>query len=258
MDLFADDFSLALQESDKIKDAFLFSSENGFVFPFIPFFDITFREFFSLNGFKDRFFGFPPEHFMGRIEIYNHYGKLNYGGRIYKTNTGINILPLFFGSDIKKAVYTLEERSTHTSSEDFFSDIFSLVGSFKIDRVFINLMKKCQVFICEQKVKNILSSHLDFLLKLSCLIISKNGRLFCFFDFKEDFDKVIDLFGGEFLILELPRDSRRLIDFLFSDKKLKRFSILKKDEVSETLMKRNQDFILSSIWGMIFLFEPEK
>jgi hypothetical protein len=257
VDFFADDFSLALGEDDKIKDAFLLSSENGFVFPFIPFFDVNLREFFSLNGFKDRSFGFPPEHFIGGIEIYGHYGKINYGGKIYKTNTGINILPLFFGSDIKRTFYLQGERGLYVSSESFFSDIFSLIGYFKIERVFINLMKRGRVFVCE-KGENILSSNLNFLLKLPFLIIKKYRRIFFFFDFEEDFDNFFALFGGEFLILELPRDSHRLIDFLFSDKKLKGFSILKKDEFAERLMIENQDFILSSIWGSIFLFEPEK
>ncbi len=98
MKIFHEDFVVEIDADEKIKDVFQKCISEGFVLPIIPVFDVSFRKAFEMDIFPDRIFGFPQEHFICGFEMLWEGRRIKYGGKIYKTNTGLNITPMIFSS----------------------------------------------------------------------------------------------------------------------------------------------------------------
>lgn len=103
MEILKKDLCLVAHGKEKVKDVFSECSKNGFVFPFLPIFDEDVETLFTTSFFLSRSFGASPSDLIQGFEIELDDGKIiKQGGRMKKTNTGYNLIPIFFGSEKKK------------------------------------------------------------------------------------------------------------------------------------------------------------
>ncbi len=105
MEILKKDLCLVAYGREKVKDVFSECSKNGFVFPFLPIFDEDVETLFTTSFFLSRSFGASPSDLIQGFEIELDDGRtIKQGGRIKKTNTGYNLIPIFFGSEKRKFV----------------------------------------------------------------------------------------------------------------------------------------------------------
>lgn len=102
MEIFLHDSIILLEKGDDLKTAFLKSSEENLVFPFLPIFQADTNKFFKTALFIKEILSFPATHYIKGFRIMVEGKEIKYGGKIQITNTGLNITPIFFGIERRK------------------------------------------------------------------------------------------------------------------------------------------------------------
>jgi hypothetical protein len=196
VEIYEKDLIILMESGERIKEAFLKCAEKSLVFPFIPFRDLKIDEIFKSGWIKKTCFGFPSSHFISGFEIITKsFGRIKYGGKIYKTNTGFYITNIFFGS---KESETLKIINLKTELQDF-----------SIEKLYIKLLPRALVYVRKKEKEKNNNEEKEEMERKDTVMIKKGSDIFFIYDHyyeQEDF-----YFEMKF---ELPQDYQKLLEFI--------------------------------------------
>lgn len=221
MEIYSEDFIICLKGSDYINEAFIESAKKGLVFPFLPFADMKISDAFRIGWIKEKIFGFYSFHFISGFEIKTEkFGKIRYGGKIYKTNTGLNIINIFFGKTEGKIEGKIEGKTENEGTENE-KIIDEEISDFSLEKVYIKLLPYSSLFIRKKKMNDI---NLNDIKNLEVLARKEeeeeeeeNDFFFFFYDSSPEIENYAD--AERF---ELPKDYHKILDIL-PRKKIRHF-----------------------------------
>jgi hypothetical protein len=238
MEIYREDLTICLKGNDYIKEAFIESAEKGLVFPFIPFADMKISDAFKIGWIKEKVFGFYSYHFISGFEIKTgKFGKIRYGGKIYKTNTGFNIINVFFGNT-KKNENTKNEKLIDEEIQDF-----------SVEEVYIKLLPYSSLLIRKKRMKDINLNDIKSLEVITRKQDEENDLFFFFYDSSPEIEDYADVER-----FELPKDYQKILDIL-PRKKIRHFYeaeniqeilfiIQTEKEKNLIISKKNKNFLI--------------
>ncbi len=226
---------ICLKGSDYISEAFMESAKKGLVFPFLPYADIKISDLFRIGWIKEKIFGFFSFHFISGFEIKTEkFGKIKYGGKIYKTNTGFNIINIFFGRAENES--NKNEKLIDQENSDF-----------SLEKVYIKLLPYSSLFIRKKEINDI---SLNDIRNLEVMARKEeDGFFFFFYDSYPEIENYAD--AERF---ELPKDYQKIIDILprkkirhfYKTENIQEIFLIIQSEKDKNLIisKKNRNFLI--------------